>query len=116
MLIPNLGRIAETAHTRAQDGAMSGSRSTFLGVQVEVQKEVILGAYKIDAGEAKKAFKGPVLGVENGACFGSRKWSLFEKPKMEPVFGAKLEPSWSSFKRPNISHVRCQKSYFRSRK
>ena len=59
----------------------------FLGVQVEVQKEVILGAYKIDVGEVKKANKGPVLGVENGAHFGSRKWSLFEGPKMEPFRG-----------------------------
>ena len=56
-------RLAETVHTRAQDGAMSGPRSTLLGAQVEVQKEVILGAYKIDVGEAKKAIKGSVLGV-----------------------------------------------------
>ena len=70
MLIPNLGRIAETAHTRAQDGAMSGSRSTCLGVQVEVQKEVILGAYKIDVGEAKKANKTFLSGVEKSSHFG----------------------------------------------
>ena len=74
MLIPNLGRIAETAHTRAQDGAMSGPRSTFLGAEVEVQKEVILGAYEIYVGEAKKANKGPVLGVENGAILRGPKW------------------------------------------
>ena len=80
MVIPNLGRIAETAHTRAQDGAMSGSRSTFLGVQVEVQKEVILGAYKIDVGEVKKANKGPVLGAENGAFLRGQKWSHFSGP------------------------------------
>ena len=58
-----LNQVAETAHTRAQDGAMSGPRSTFLEVQVEVQKEVLSGASKIDVGEAKKANKGPVLGV-----------------------------------------------------
>ena len=62
-----MDRIAEIAYTGAQDGAISGSRGTFLGAQVEVQKEVILGAYKIDVGEAKKANKGPVLGVENEA-------------------------------------------------
>ena len=58
-----MGRIAEIAHTGAQDGAISGSRSTFLGAQVEVPKGVILGPYKIDAGEAKKAIKRSVLGV-----------------------------------------------------
>ena len=77
MLIPTLGRIAETAHTRAQDGAMSAPRSTFLGGQVEVQKEVILGAYKIDVGEPKQANKGPVLGVENGTFLRGQKWSHF---------------------------------------
>ena len=100
MLIPNLGRIAETAHTRAQDGAMFGSRSTFLGAQVELQKEVILGPYKIDVGEAKKANKGPFWGVENGAILGSPKWSYF------------WSHFWSHFKRPNISHVRCQNELF----
>ena len=54
--------IAETAHTRAQDGARSGSRQLFLGVQVEVQKEVMLGPYKIDLGEAKSVNKDPILG------------------------------------------------------
>ena len=83
MLIPNLGRIAETAHTRAQDGAMSGPRGTFLGAQVEAQKAAILGAYKIDVGEAKKANKKPVLGVENG--------TFLRGLKMEPFSG----PSWN---------------------
>ena len=80
---------------------MSGPWSTFLGAQVEAQNEVILGAYKIDVGEAKKENKGPVLGAENGAFLRGRKWSHFGE--------AKMEPSWSSFKRPNISHARCQK-------
>ena len=95
-----MGRIAETAHTRAQDGAMSGSRSTFLGVQVEVQKEVILGAYKIDVGEAKKANKGPFWGGGKWSHFGGPKWSYF------------WSNCWSHFKRPNISHVRCQNELF----
>ena len=82
---------------------MSGSRSTFLGAQVEAQKAAILGAYKIDVGEAKKPNKGPVLGVENGA---------FLRGQNGASFGPKLEPSWSNFKRPNISHVRCQKELF----
>ena len=77
MLIPNLGRIADTAHTRAQDGAMFGPRSTFLGVRVEVQKDVILGAYKIDVGEVKKANRVPVLGAENGALLRGRKMKPF---------------------------------------
>ena len=76
MLIPNLGRIAETAHTRAQDGAMFGSRSTFLGAQVELQKEVILGPYKIDVGEAKKANKAFFLGVENGPILEGQKKTI----------------------------------------
>ena len=58
-----MGRIAEIAHIRAQDGAISGSRGTFLRVQVEAPKGVILGPYKIDVGEAKKAIKGSVLGT-----------------------------------------------------
>ena len=89
MLIPNLGRIAETAHTRAQDGAMFGSRSTFLGAQVELQKEVILGPYKIDIGEAKKANKGPF--------WGGGKWSHFGEPKMELFWEPFLEPCLEPF-------------------
>ena len=58
-----MGRIAEIVHTGAQDGAISGPRSTFLEAQVEVPKGAILGPYKIDVGEAKKAIKGSVLGV-----------------------------------------------------
>ena len=65
-----MGRIAETAHTRAQDGAMFGPRSTFLGVQVELQEEVILRPYENDVGEAKKANKGSVWGAPNGVVLG----------------------------------------------
>ena len=63
MVTPNLGRVAEIVHTRAQDEAIYGSRSTSLGAQVEVPKGVILRPYEIDVGEAKKAIKGSVLGV-----------------------------------------------------
>ena len=66
-----MDRIAETAPTRAQDGARSGSRQWFLGVQVEIQKEVMLGPYKIDVGEAKSANKDPIWGVDLGVYFGS---------------------------------------------
>ena len=48
-----MDRIAEIAYTGAQEGAISGSRGTFLGAQVEVPKGGILGPYKIDVGEAK---------------------------------------------------------------
>ena len=65
-----MGRIAEIAHIRRQDGAISGSRSTFLEAQVEVPKGVMLGPYRIDVGEAKKANKGSVLGVQNGVVLG----------------------------------------------
>ena len=75
-----MGRIAETAHTRAQDGAMCGPRSTFLGVQVELQEEVILRPYENDVGEAKKANKGPFWGVENGAIFGKHFLEQFLEP------------------------------------
>ena len=66
LLETNMDRSAETAHTRAQDGARSGSRQLFLGVQVDVQKEVMLGPYKSDVGEAKSANKDPILGVDFG--------------------------------------------------
>ena len=65
-----MDRIAEIAYTGAQEGAISGSRGTFLGAQVEVPKGVILGPYKIDVGEAKKAIKGPVLGTILGPVLG----------------------------------------------
>ena len=58
-----MDRIAEIPFTGAQEGAISGSRGTFLGAQVEVPKGVILGPYTIDVGEVKKANKGSVLGV-----------------------------------------------------
>ena len=61
-----MGRIAETAHTRAQEGAMFGSQTSFFGSQIELQKEVILGPYKFDVGDAQSAIKGVVLGVQNG--------------------------------------------------
>ena len=65
-----MGRIAEIVHIRRQDGAISGSRSTFLRAQVEVPKGVILGPYKIDVGELKRRLRGPfwmlVLEVQNG--------------------------------------------------
>ena len=57
-----MGRIAETAHTRAQEGAMFGSQTSFLGSQIELQKGVILGPYKFDVRDLKSANKGSVLG------------------------------------------------------
>ena len=64
-----MGRIAETAHTRAQEGAMFGSQTSFFRPQIELQKEVILGPYKFDVGDPKSANKGSVLGVQNGVDF-----------------------------------------------
>ena len=61
-----MGRIAETAHTRAQEGAMFGSQTSFFRAQFELQKEVILGPYKFDVGDAQSAIKGSVLGGQNG--------------------------------------------------
>ena len=72
-----MGRIAETAHTRAQEGAMFGSQTSFFRSQIELQKEVILGPYKFDVGDAQSAIKGVVLGVQNGAHFGGPKWGRF---------------------------------------
>ena len=66
-----MARIAETGNIGTQDGARSGSRQLFLGVQVEVQKEVMLGPDKIDIGEAKSANKDPFWGVDVGAHFRS---------------------------------------------
>ena len=66
MRIPNIGRIAETSHTRAQEGAMFGSQTSFFRPQIELQKEVILGPYKFDVGDAQSAIKGVVWGVQNG--------------------------------------------------
>ena len=57
-----MGRIADIAHIRAQDGAISGSRGTFLGV--------ILGPHKIDVGEAEKANRGSVWGVQHESNLG----------------------------------------------
>ena len=57
-----MGRIAEIAHTRAQEGGMFGSQTSFFRPQVEFQKEVILGPYKFDVGDAQSAIKGVVLG------------------------------------------------------
>ena len=62
MGIPNIDRIAETAHTRAQDGAILGSQASFYGVQIEVQKGVMLGPWKLDVGDPKRANKGVILG------------------------------------------------------
>ena len=59
--VPNMGRIAETAHTRAQEGAMFGSQTSFFGSQIGLQKGVILGPYKFDVGDAQSAIKGVVL-------------------------------------------------------
>ena len=67
-----MGRIAEIAHIRRQDGAISGSRSTFLGAQVEVPKGVILGSCKIDVGEAKKRIRGPFWVFKKGFKMGGR--------------------------------------------
>ena len=61
-----MGRIAETSHTRAQEGAVFGSRTSFFRPQIELQKEVILGPYEFDVRDAQSAIKGVVLGVENG--------------------------------------------------
>ena len=44
---PNLDRIAETAHTRVQDGAMLGSNTNFYRDQDDFQNDVMLGPYKI---------------------------------------------------------------------
>ena len=65
-----MGRIAETSHTRAQEGAMFGSQTSFFRPQIELQKEVILGPYKFDVGDAQSAIKGVVSGVQNGAILG----------------------------------------------
>ena len=64
-----MGRIAETAHTRAQEGAMFGSQTSFFRSQIEFQKGVILGPYKFDVGELKSANKGSILGLQNGVNF-----------------------------------------------
>ena len=69
--IPNMDRIAGTAHTRAQDGAMLGSQVTFYGVQVEVQKGVMLGPWKLDVGDPKRANRGSILGVQKEVRFRS---------------------------------------------
>ena len=61
-----MGRIAETAHTRAQEGAMFGSRTSFFRSQIELQKWVILGTYKFDVRDLKSANKGSILEVQNG--------------------------------------------------
>ena len=73
-----MGRIAETAHTRAQEGAMFGSQTSFFRPQIELQKEVILGPYKFDVGDVQSAIKGVVLGVENGSIWGSKMGSILE--------------------------------------
>ena len=65
-----MGRIAETAHTRAQEGAMFGSQTSFFMPQIELQKEVILGPYEFDVRDAQSAIKGVVLGGQNGVDFG----------------------------------------------
>ena len=57
-----MGRIAEIAHTRAQEGAMFGSQTSFFRAQIELQKEVILGLYKFDVGDLKSANKGSIFG------------------------------------------------------
>ena len=64
MRIPNMDRIAEIAHTRAQDGAILGSQANFYGVQIEVQKGVMLGPWKLDVGDPKRANKGGHFGGE----------------------------------------------------
>ena len=64
-----MSRIAETAHTRAQEGAMFGSHTPFFRSQIELQKGVILGPYKFDVGDLKSANKGSILGVQNGVNF-----------------------------------------------
>ena len=57
-----LNQVAETAHTRAQEGAMFGSQTSFFRSQIELQKGVILGPYKFDVGDLKSANKGSILG------------------------------------------------------
>ena len=69
-----MGKIAETAHTRAQEGAMFGSQTSFFRAQLELQKEVILGPYKFDVGDAQSAIKGVVLGGRKRIHFGGPKW------------------------------------------
>ena len=64
-----MGRIAETSHTRAQEGAMFGSQTSFFRSQIEFQKGVILGPYKFDVGDLKNANKGSI--------FGGGVWNLF---------------------------------------
>ena len=69
-----MDRIAEIAYTGAQEGAISGSRGTFLGAQVEVPKGVILGPYKIYVGEAKKSkHRTRTFGALQHTLFGSSK-------------------------------------------
>ena len=57
-----MGRIAETVHTRAQEGAMFGPPTSFFRFQVKFQKGVILGPYKFDVGDLRSANKGSILG------------------------------------------------------
>ena len=57
-----MGRIAEIAHTRAQEGAMFGSQTSFFRSQIELQNGVVLGPYEFDVGDAQSAIKGVVLG------------------------------------------------------
>ena len=66
-----MDRIAETPHTRAQDGAMLGFQASFYGVQIEVQKGVMLGPWKLDVGDPKRANRGSIWGVQKGVRFRS---------------------------------------------
>ena len=73
-----MGRIAETAHTRAQEGATFGSQTSFFRSQIELPKGVILGPYKFDVGDPKSTKKGSVLGVQNGVDFRSQFKLIFQ--------------------------------------
>ena len=69
-----MDRIAKIAHTRAQDGAILGSQASFYGVQIEVQKGVMLGPWKLDVGDLTRVNKGVDLGgLKWGPCWGQFK-------------------------------------------
>ena len=71
----DMGKNWEILLPGPQDGARLGSRANFYRVQVEVQKEVMLGPWKLDVGDLKSANKGSILGstlgVQNGDHFKS---------------------------------------------
>ena len=48
-----MGRIVENVYLGTQDGAMLGSNTSLLGVRFPLEKEIMLGPYKISLSQSR---------------------------------------------------------------